>query len=61
LNKRERKSSGNQGIRYVPRHLRSGDLNDVPLKENENNQPDEFKENNNRGCENGSDRDFNNR
>jgi hypothetical protein len=63
LNERERKGSGNQGTRYVPPHLRSGDSEDFPSKQNEHQQPGEFRENyHSRGGGYGSDnRDFNNR
>lgn len=56
LNEREPRS-GN--LRYVPPHLRAGDL---PSKQN-NNQPGEPRDSyqNNRGGGNGYDRDFNNR
>lgn len=60
---RERKGSGNH--RYIPPHLRGGESNDHPSKEDDNNQQGEFRENyqNNRGGGGGfgSDRDFNNR
>ncbi|CRK97855.1 CLUMA_CG011230, isoform A [Clunio marinus] len=60
LNERERKSSGN--TRYIPPHLRGGDSESNPSKQNDNNQG-EFRENyyNPRGGGSGSDRDYNNR
>lgn len=61
LNERERKSSGN--LRYIPPHLRSGDSDDRPSKDIDNQQG-EPRDNyqNNRGGGNGApDRDFNNR
>lgn len=64
MNERERKSSGNTLTRYIPPHLRSGDSNDFPSKQNDNNQHGEFRDtsqNNRGGGGNGSDRDFNNR
>ena len=62
MNERERKGSGNQGTRYVPPHLRSGDSEEISSKQSENQPPGEFRENNqSRGGGYGSDRDFNNR